>query len=78
MERPMTKEEAQAWKARWELVNRAEREELRNTPIDRNLRQLEVMAAAARELGWNERLAEEETMVRELWIRLRSRSVKQL
>ena len=69
----MTKEEALAWKARWELVNAAEREELRKTPIARKLRQLEVMGSAVHELGWSEKLAEEEAVVRDLWVRLRER-----
>jgi hypothetical protein len=67
----MTREEAQAWQKRWELVNKAEREELRRTPMEQKLRQLAAMMAAARELGWTEKMAEEEGEVRERWMRLR-------
>ena len=47
----MTKEEARAWKARWDLVNHAEREELRNTPLEVKARQLAGLMASASEMG---------------------------
>lgn len=71
MKRRMTRVEAQAWKARWELVNEAEREELRNTSAELKLRQLAVLMASVKTFGWAEALADEEAEVRERWNRLR-------
>jgi hypothetical protein len=71
MKTPMTKTEANAFQKRWEEVNRAEREELQKmSPIDK-LRQLEALMASVDSMGWHEALAEEESEVRERWIRLR-------
>lgn len=71
MKTPMTKAEAKAFQKRWKEVNRAEREELRKmSPIDK-LRQLAALMASVDSMGWHEALAEEESEVRERWIRLR-------
>jgi hypothetical protein len=71
MKRRMTPAEARAWKARWELVNDAEREELRATPLALKLKQLGTLMTWARQLRWTEALAAEEDVVRQRWIRLR-------
>ena len=66
-----TKEAAQAWRKRWELVNRHEIEELRRQTPDEKLVQLWTLMMAAREMNWNEQLQAEEESVRALWIKLR-------
>jgi hypothetical protein len=67
----MTREEAFAFKARYEAVNRVEIEELRSTSIESKLEQLNALMASARQIGWSEKLAEEADQVRERWARLR-------
>jgi hypothetical protein len=71
MKRRMTKEEAKAWKARWERVNAAEREELRATPPEVRLRQLGTLMEWARVFGWTDALTAGEQEVRARWKRLR-------
>jgi hypothetical protein len=71
MKRHTTKEKMRAWKARWELVNAAEREELRTTPPIVKLRQLAALMASAESMGWTEALAAEVDEVRERWKKLR-------
>ena len=67
----MTREEAFAFKARYEAVNRVEIEELRSTSIESKLEQLNSLMASARQIGWGEKLAEEADQARERWARLR-------
>lgn len=71
MRRPMTRAEAQAFRARWQLVNDAEREELRATPMAVKARQLGTLMGWAGQLGWTESRAAEEQVIRERWQRLR-------
>jgi len=49
----------------WEVVNAAEREELRTTPVAYKLQQLASLMASAREFGWIDTLAGEKTEVRD-------------
>ncbi|HXG22790.1 MAG TPA: hypothetical protein VNN62_27415 [Methylomirabilota bacterium] len=58
-------------KRRWEAVNAAEREELRATPIARKFQQLAALMASVSQLGWADKLAEEEAAVRDRWNRLK-------
>jgi len=67
----MNRSEALAFRDRWKAVNDAEREELRNTPVEVKFRQLAALMASAQALGWTEDLAGEEAEVRERWARLR-------
>jgi hypothetical protein len=67
----MTPKEARAFVARWRLVNEAEREELRATPMELKLRQLAAMMASVDQIGWTEALAAEQAEVRERWKQLR-------
>ncbi|HXG92221.1 MAG TPA: hypothetical protein VNN73_07595 [Blastocatellia bacterium] len=67
----MTKDEAQAFKARYELANALEVEELRSTSIELKLRQTDALMASAKQMGWDEQLQKEEAEVRELWLRLK-------
>jgi hypothetical protein len=63
--------EAHAFRARWQLANTAEREELRTTPIAHKLRQLAALMASARMLGETTDHGEEEAEIRSRWNRLR-------
>lgn len=69
--RRIAKAEAREFRRRWHLVNAAEREELRTTPLTRKLRQTAALMASIGQLGWTEQLASEEAEVRERWNRLR-------
>jgi transcriptional regulator with XRE-family HTH domain len=67
----LTKQEARAFKPRWEVVNAAEREELAGTPVAQKFCQVEALLASARQLGWSESPTEDEIGVWEGWARLR-------
>ncbi len=67
----MTRDDGEAFKARWAMVGAAERDELRATSMDKKLRQLAALMASVAKLGWDEALAAEETEAREQWRRLR-------
>jgi len=67
----MTKEDACAYRERYRLVNEYEIEELQRTSMDEKLRQLSSMMTMSRDLGWTDKLAEDEEAVRERWIKLR-------
>ena len=69
--RKMTKADALAWKARYELVNALELEELRTTPPEIKLQQLASLFAMALGMGWDKQLEAEKAMVRDRWIRWR-------
>lgn len=70
MQPPLTKAEAEAYRRRWQLVNDAEREELRHTSVEQKFRQLAVLMGSCDALGRTEQLAQEEEDVGVLWIRL--------
>ena len=67
----LTKEEADAFKKRWEVVNTAEIEELRRTPISKKMQQLASLMLSVKELDWHKALSEGESELRERWNRLR-------
>lgn len=71
MRRRISQAEARSFKARWELVNAAEREELRATPVAHKLRQLAALMASAEIMGHTEDLATEEAEIRDRWNLLR-------
>ncbi len=68
-----SKEELQAWRDRWRLVNEREAEEIVSTPIEVKLEQLLSLMAMSRALGWDEALRQQaqEEVVRERWLRLK-------
>jgi hypothetical protein len=66
-----TRADAQAFAARWKLVNRHEERELRRTSSLQKLRQLAALMASAEEMGWTEALVAEDDAVRQRWLRLR-------
>jgi len=71
MKNRITKSEARAFRTRWEIVNNAERQELRNIPVIEKFRQLVALMSSVEELGWTKALAAEEKEVRERWNKLR-------
>jgi len=56
----LTKDEADAFRIRWELVNAAEIEELRRTSVTKKLQQLSSLMLSVKELNWQEPLSEGE------------------
>jgi len=72
MARKITKAEARAWRRQWRLVNEAEIQERRTTPIEKKFRQLAAMMQTALVLGWKTSTPEEIEAIRERWIRLKS------
>jgi hypothetical protein len=69
----ITAEEARAWRERWRLVNEAEIEELRATPVEQKFRQLAVLMASADLFPRTPVDEAEDEAVREVWMRLRER-----
>lgn len=72
MKRTLSRQEAHAFRARWELVNAAEQAELRATPLSHKLQQLAALMASVPSLGWSDALGQEEIEVRARWNRLRA------
>lgn len=68
----MTKAEAKKFRNRWQMVNAAEREELRKTPLEVKLRQLDALMSSVRQLGWSAALTAEEDLVRARWQKLKA------
>jgi len=66
----MTKEEAQQFKERWQLVNEFINEEIRRTPLSVKLKQFAALFQFAREMGWEEELRQGEAEVQARWQRL--------
>jgi hypothetical protein len=71
MKNRITKLEARAFKTRWKIVNKAEREELRDTPVIEKFKQLVALMSSAKELGWTKALVAEDKEVRGRWNKLR-------
>ena len=67
----LTREDADAFRKHWELVNTAEIEELRRTSVAKKLQQLSSLMLSVKELDWQEPLSEGVAEVRERWNRLR-------
>ena len=67
----LSKKEAQAFRRRWNEVNAAEREELRQTPIAHKLRQLAALASTAESFGGAKDSDKGEAEVWRRWKRLR-------
>ena len=71
MKHKITREEARAFRKRWEAVNAAKREELRRMSMEDKLRQLAALMASRDLFSRTEEMREEEAEVRERWNRLR-------
>lgn len=66
----LTKEEALAFKRRWQAVNAAEKYELASTPVADKFRQVAALLVSADKLGWNRPRSQDEEAVQERWARL--------
>ncbi|MBI4526744.1 MAG: hypothetical protein HY695_23350 [Deltaproteobacteria bacterium] len=71
MKSRLTKTDARRYRKRWEVVNAAERRELRATPVKLKFLQLAALMVSAKKMGWVGSLAAEEAEVRNRWNRLR-------
>ncbi len=71
MEALMTKEEAIAYRTRWQALNAHEIEELRAMSPAERLRQAAALMASVDAFGWRDQLASGEDEVRARWMRLR-------
>jgi hypothetical protein len=69
--RPMTKEEALAYKAGYEAVNALEIAELRSMSFEEKFEHAAALMTSARQMGLVAALAAEDDDVRDLWIRLK-------
>ncbi len=67
----MTKQQAAAWKQRWQRVEEAERHELQTMSLELRWRQLVAMFDSARALGWATTDETEIEQVRARWAKLR-------
>lgn len=73
MKNRITKSEALAFKMRWDIINDAERKELRNTSLIEKLSQLAALMSSVGEIGWTKALTAEDKEVRNRWNKLRRR-----
>jgi hypothetical protein len=71
MKNRLTKSEALAFKMRWEMINDAERKELRRTSSVEKFSQLAALMSSVKEIGWAKGLRAEEKEVRKRWNKLR-------
>jgi hypothetical protein len=67
----LSRKDGRAWRARWKAVRKAELAELRATPLDVKLRQLDALMASAHLFPKTAAEEKEERMVRNRWNRLR-------
>jgi hypothetical protein len=72
----MIREEAQQYKARYQLLNQISQQENRTRSPEERLHQLAVMFAASRALGWEQPLQEGEATIRSRWIKLKKLHVQ--
>jgi hypothetical protein len=73
-EQSMTKDEAQLFKARWQMVNEITDEEARRASLATRLNQLALLFAAGHALGWREKRDDSQAEVRERWLRLKAKA----
>ena len=66
---PSSRDELQAWLARWDEVNRVTTAEARARTFEAKFRQLETLMESADLFDWPDETADDER-VRELWMRL--------
>ncbi len=71
MKNRITKSEALAFRKRWNMINDAERKELRNTSLIEKIRQLAALMSSVKEMGWTKALTAENKEVRNRWNKLR-------
>ncbi len=68
---PLTNEQMQSYRERWETVALREREELQAASLDEKLRRLCSLFDFARTMEWEPSMREGEQEAREHWNRLR-------
>lgn len=71
MKTRITKEEAEAFKMRWEAVNAFQLEELRRTPPHLKVLQLSTLMTWVKDFKWEKALKMDESVVRKRWERLK-------
>ena len=72
MKLKITKEQANAYKKRWELINKAEIQELRNATLTQKMQQIQSLMASINTIdGWSNSLSKDEDIVRKRWNKLR-------
>ncbi|MCZ6820934.1 MAG: hypothetical protein O7G31_15810 [Calditrichaeota bacterium] len=69
----LTKEQALAFRKRWQIVNAAEIKELRNTSLAEKLQQTAALMASVQAMGWSETLDSDETEIWQRWQQLREK-----
>ena len=69
----LTREDALAFQARWQAVNRHQTEELRQTTMEQKMRQLDTLMRSVDVMGWRAALAEDDWNEHALWNELRKR-----
>ncbi|MFI5305478.1 MAG: hypothetical protein ACHQYP_11890 [Nitrospiria bacterium] len=69
----ITKSEARIFIKRWKAVNDVEREELHLTTVEQKCEQLIALMSSVAQIGWDKRLREEDTEVRNRWNLLRAK-----
>lgn len=67
----VTRTQAEAFRKRWQRVERAELAALRRSSMEERLKTLAALMASARTVGGSRRLAAEDAAVRRRWSRLR-------
>lgn len=69
----LTKEQALAFRKRWQTVNAAEIKELRNTHLAEKLQQTAALMASVRAMGWSDPIDSHEAVVWQRWQQLREK-----
>ena len=69
----MTKEEARQFKENWAIVNQLIIEEERRKTPEERLRDLAILYRAGEVIGWHQRPADDEEVVRARWQKLREK-----
>ncbi len=69
----LTKEQALAFRKRWQMVNTAESRELRKTSFAEKLQQTDALMASGQALGWNNAIDSDEAELWERWQQLREK-----
>ncbi|NIR48808.1 hypothetical protein GWO43_10275 [candidate division KSB1 bacterium] len=67
----ITKEQASAFRKRWQVINELEIRELRRTTMEEKLGKTAVLMASVESMGWSDPDHQEEAEVWERWRRLR-------
>lgn len=69
----MTKEEARQFRENWAIVNQLMIEEARRKTPEERFRDLAIMYRAGKIMGWDQRPADDEEIVRARWQKLREK-----